>query len=64
MLWLVVIIILVLIVGTVAFYISTYNGMVKSRNWADESWSQIDVQLKRRNDLIPNLLSTVKGYAK
>ncbi|KRL61072.1 Protein LemA [Latilactobacillus fuchuensis] len=63
MLWLIVIVIL-LAVGAAGFYISTYNGMVKSRNWTEEAWSQIDVQLKRRNDLIPNLLSTVKGYAK
>ena len=40
-----------------------YNGMVKSRNKVDESWSGIDVQLKRRHDLIPNLVETVKGYA-
>lgn len=63
MLWFIIIIIL-LVVGAVGFYISTYNNMVKSRNWTDEAWSQIDVQLKRRNDLIPNLVSTVKGYAK
>ena len=40
-----------------------YNGMVKARNKVDESWSGIDVQLKRRHDLIPNLVETVKGYA-
>ncbi|MGT2906810.1 LemA family protein [Streptococcus dentiloxodontae] len=40
-----------------------YNGLVKSRMQTKEAWSQIDVQLKRRNDLIPNLLETVKGYA-
>ncbi|MBD3949555.1 LemA family protein [Tuanshanicoccus lijuaniae] len=40
-----------------------YNGLVKTRNWAKESFSQIDVQLQRRNDLIPNLVETVKGYA-
>jgi LemA protein len=40
-----------------------YNGLVKRRNQVDNSWSQIDVQLKRRHDLIPNLVETVKGYA-
>lgn len=47
----------------VIFLIATYNGLVKLRNWVKESWSQIDVQLKRRYDLIPNLVNTVKGYA-
>lgn len=41
-----------------------YNNLVRSRMETQESWSQIDVQLKRRNDLIPNLIETVKGYAK
>ena len=45
------------------YFISVYNSLVKSKNWVDESWSQIDVQLKRRYDLIPNLVNTVKGYA-
>ena len=40
-----------------------YNGLVRQRNNVDNSWSQIDVQLKRRHDLIPNLVETVKGYA-
>ncbi|MFH1054664.1 MAG: LemA family protein [Candidatus Altiarchaeota archaeon] len=41
-----------------------YNGLVGLRNQCENAWSQIDVQLKRRNDLIPNLIETVKGYAK
>lgn len=45
------------------FLIASYNSLVKYRNWVRESWSQIDVQLKRRHDLIPNLVKTVKGYA-
>jgi LemA family protein len=44
--------------------VGVYNGLVKSRMQTREAWSQIDVQLKRRNDLIPNLIETVKGYAK
>ncbi len=43
--------------------ISIYNGLVKLRVQADNSWSDIDVQLKRRHDLIPNIVETVKGYA-
>ena len=43
--------------------IALYNGLVKSRNQVDEAWSDIDVQLKLRYDLIPNLLNTVKEYA-
>lgn len=47
----------------VIWVIATYNGLVKLRNMAREAWSGIDVQLKRRSDLIPNLVETVKGYA-
>lgn len=46
------------------FWISQYNSLVRLRNWIEEAWAQIDVQLKRRYDLIPNLVETVKGYAK
>ena len=43
--------------------IAVYNGIVRLRNQVDNGWAQIDVQLNRRNDLIPNLIETVKGYA-
>ena len=46
----------------VLWYIATYNGFVKLRNFVQESWRQIDVELKRRRDLIPNLVETVRGY--
>ena len=57
------IIILVLIVIVVAV-IGIYNALVRLRNQVDNAWSQIDVQLKRRHDLIPNLIETAKGYMK
>ena len=57
------IIVIVVIVLLIVFLISLYNGMVRARNKVDESWSGIDVQLKRRHDLIPNLVETVKVYA-
>lgn len=59
----VLIIILVIIVGLVLFVIGAYNGLVKLNQQSDEAWSDINVQLKRRYDLIPNLINTVKGYA-
>lgn len=50
--------------AAIALYVVfVYNGLVKSRQMAEEAWSGIDVQLKRRADLIPNLIETVKGYA-
>lgn len=58
------IIVIALVVIVVAVYISMYNGLQRAKVNTDESWSQIDVQLKRRNDLIPNLVETTKGYAK
>lgn len=48
----------------VLFWIVSFNSIVKFRNWVNESWAQIDVQLKRRYDLIPNLVESVKGYSK
>ena len=57
-------IILGVIALVVIFVIVSYNGLVKNRMQTKEAWSQIDVQLKRRNDLLPNLIETVKGYAK
>ena len=57
-------IIAILVVLIVIFYISAYNGLQKAKVNTEEAWRQISVQLKRRNDLIPNLVETVKGYAK
>lgn len=57
-------IVLSVIVGFFALWLgAAYNALVRSRNRVKESWSDIDVQLKRRYDLIPNLVETVKGYA-
>ena len=61
---LVALIILVVLVVLIAGYVLvTYNGLVSLRNRIENAWAQIDVQLKRRYDLIPNLVETVKGYA-
>ncbi len=46
----------------VLWFVSVYNGLVHLRNYVDNAWAQIEVQLKRRHDLIPNLIETVKGY--
>ena len=58
------IIIVALIIIIAIWYFTTYNSLISLRNKKDTEWSQIDVQLKRRSDLIPNLVETVKGYAK
>lgn len=60
--WLIVVIVVLVLV--LLYLVSTYNVLVKLRNMVRDQWSQIDVQLKRRFDLIPNLVETVKGYAK
>jgi LemA protein len=52
-----------LIVAVLVWALTAYNKLVRQRNQVDASWAQIDVQLKRRYDLIPNLVETVKGYA-
>ncbi len=59
--WMILIIVLVLII---LWAISVYNSLVALRNRVKDQWAQIDVQLKRRFDLIPNLVETVKGYTK
>lgn len=56
-------VVLVIVSGIVLWGILIYNSLVRLRNMVEEAWSGIDVQLKRRSDLIPNLVSTVKGYA-
>ena len=56
-------IILIVIVGVILLVIAIFNGLVTLKNRAKEAWADIDVQLKRRYDLIPNLVEVVKGYA-
>ena len=58
-----VIIIVVVVALLGLLLVGAYNGIVRMRNQVDNGWSQIDVQIKRRADLIPNLVETVKGYA-
>jgi LemA protein len=59
MIWIVLIVIAVIVI----FVISIYNGLVQLKVQCDNAWSDIDVQLKRRYDLVPNIVETVKGYA-
>ena len=59
----VIIVVVAILLLAVFYYIAKRNSIIASRNRVDESWSGIDVQLKRRHDLVPNLVETVKGYA-
>src|SRR5215204_5002784 len=59
----VIIVVVAILILAVLYYIAKRNSIIASRNRVDESWSGIDVQLKRRHDLVPNLVETVKGYA-
>ncbi len=56
-------VIIALVVVAIAWAISIYNTLVKRRNYAEDAWSGIEVQLKKRHNLLPNLVKTVKGYA-
>jgi LemA protein len=56
--WILLIVVAVVVIGGIVIY----NGLVRLRNQVDEAWNQISVQLKRRHDLIPNLVNAVKGY--
>src|SRR5690554_8216329 len=56
-------IVLAILVLAAGYLIHLYNGLVRSRQLAEEGWSGIDVQLKRRADLVPNLVNTLRGYA-
>lgn len=59
----VIIVVVAILILAVIYYIAKRNSIIAARNRVDESWSGIDVQLKRRRDLVPNLVETVKGYA-
>jgi LemA protein len=59
----VIIVVVAILIVAVLYYVGKRNGIIAARNRVDESWSGIDVQLKRRHDLVPNLVETVKGYA-
>jgi LemA protein len=56
-------ILLVIVALLILMFVGSYNGLVKLRNTSEQAWSDVDVQLKRRYDLVPNLVETVKGYA-
>jgi len=55
--------VLVVVVLALLFFVLIYNGLIRKRNACQNAWAQVDVQLKRRHDLIPNLIESVKGYA-
>ena len=60
--WIPLIIVAAIIIILLIWFFGNYNGLVGLRNQVKNAWAQIDVQLKRRRDLIPNLVETVKGY--
>jgi LemA protein len=60
--WLAIVIVIIILL-VIVYLVAAYNGLIRRRNQIENAWSQIDVQLKRRHDLIPNLVETVKGYA-
>jgi len=62
MTWVIVAVVAIVVIAVI-YYIAKRNSIIAARNRVDESWSGIDVQLKRRHDLVPNLVETVKGYA-
>lgn len=64
MTWIAIIIIALIVIVPVGWVIGAFNSLVRLRNRVRNAWSQIDVQLKRRHDLIPNLVETAKGYMK
>jgi len=57
-------ILLIVVIAIASLFVIVYNGLISLKNQAKNAWAQIDVQLKRRNDLIPNLVEAVKGYMK
>jgi LemA protein len=59
----IIVVVIAILILAVIYYIAKRNSIIAARNRVDESWSGIDVQLKRRRDLVPNLVETVKGYA-
>lgn len=61
MTWVILLVLLVVVIGVVA--LMSYNGLIKLKNQVQEAWHQIDVETKRRHDLVPNLVNSVKGYA-
>ncbi len=57
-------VVVILLIALLAWYLSCYNSLQRLKNLVEEAWATVDVQLKKRYDLIPNLVETVKGYAK